>query len=151
MVSKYFFVHVYLKLLNSFFFLNLDTFVCKNMDRKFKKMGPWGIKLETLASYNLVCWHYITSGSERVESKAQRQRYRYCDALFWYFILKSYIINVLVPICIIYLYNGTGPWVNNSQAFILTWCHKHLTIVSPANTLDLIFVIVYCCKGGENK
>lgn len=70
------------------FFLNLDTFVCKNMDRKFKKMGPWGIKLETLASYNLVCWHYITSGPERVESKAQRQRYRYCVALFWYFILK---------------------------------------------------------------
>lgn len=62
---------------------------------------------------------------------------------------KSYIILVLI--CIIYLYNGTGPWVNNSQAFIFTWCHKHLTIVSPANTLDLIFVIVYCCKGGENK
>lgn len=60
---------------------------------------------------------------------------------------QSYVI--LIPIGIIYLYNRTGPWVNNSQAFILTWCHKHLAIISPANTLDLIFVIVYCCKGGK--
>lgn len=60
------------------------------------------------------------------------------------------VIHVLIPIGIIYLYNRTGPWVNNSQAFILTWCHKHLAIISPANTLDLIFVIVYCCKGGKN-